>query len=229
MKFPVLLADRKEMAYGWRYLAFQTVFLGYFLSLCIYFFKLPWTSAELNLLFFCLNFVVAVVLFRRFLKRSAQLALKRVPAILITAVLGFLAYYFLTTMVSMLIFAFEPEFFNINNQNISAISQKYYWPTAICTVLLVPVAEELFHRAAIFGGLYRRNRLVAYLVSVSVFALVHVTGYVGHFDGKTLLLCYLQYLPAGLCLAASYDFTGCIYTPILIHAAINAVGILAMR
>ena len=229
MNFPILLPTRKEISHGWRYLAFETVFLGYFLSLAIRFFKLPLGSSELNLMFFCLNFVVAVILFRDFLQKTVLSAAKRIPAILITAIAGFFVYQLLTTAVSIAIVSIEPTFYNVNNENLSVISRNHYALTAACTVILVPVAEEVFHRGAIFGGLYRRSRLAAYLVSTAVFALVHITGYIGYFEPKTLLLCYLQYIPAGLCLAASYDLTGCIATPILIHAAINAVGILAMR
>ena len=150
-------------------------------------------------------------------------AVKRIPVILITAVAGFFLYQILTTAVSIAIVFIEPTFYNVNNENLSGISQKYYGLTAFCTVILVPITEELLHR------LYRKNRIAAYAVSTLLFALVHITAYIGYFGPKTLLLCYLQYIPAGLCLAASYDLTGCIVTPILIHTAINAVGILAMR
>jgi membrane protease YdiL (CAAX protease family) len=229
MKFPIVLPSSKETSWGWRYLAFEIVFLGYFLSLVIYFFKLPWDSRELNLVYFFLNFAVAIFIFRHFLKKTVMTVAKRIPVILVTAIAGFGAYYLLSTAVSMAIVAIEPTFFNVNNENLNAISQKYYALTAVCTVFLVPITEELLHRGAIFGGLYRKNKVVAYAVSTLVFALVHITTYVGYFAPKTLLLCYLQYIPAGLCLAAAYNITGCILTPILIHAAINAVGILAMR
>ena len=229
MKFPILLPNRKEAAWGWRYLAFEIVFLGYFLSIAIHFFRLPWGSSELNLTYFFLNFLVALVIFRRFLRESAITAAKRIPVILIAALAGFFIHQVLTTAVSIAIIAIDPSFYNVNNENLNAISQNYYWLSAFCTVILVPITEELLHRGAIFGGLYRKNRIAAYIVSTLVFALVHITAYVGYFEPKTLLLCYLQYIPAGLCLAASYDFTGCIATPILIHAAIDAVGILAMR
>ncbi|MBQ8768312.1 MAG: CPBP family intramembrane metalloprotease [Oscillospiraceae bacterium] len=229
MKFPILLPSRKETAWGFRYLAFSIVFLGFFLSLAIQLLGLPWGSNEINLTFFFLNFGVAVFIFRHFLQETALAAAKRIPAILITAAAGFVVYQILTTAVSIAIIFIEPNFYNVNDDNLSAISRNYYWLTALCTVILVPITEELLHRGAIFGGLYRKNRIAAYAVSTLVFALVHVSGYIGYFEPKILLLCYLQYIPAGLCLAAAYDFTGCIATPILLHAAINAVGILAMR
>ena len=229
MKYPILLPSQKELRHGRRYLAFETVFLGYFLRLFVSLFELGWDSARLNLTFFCLNFAVTVVLFRFFLKKSACAAVKRVPIILATVVVGFFVCYGLTTLVGMAIVALEPAFFNVNNKNLSSISQQHYWLTTVCTIFLVPVTEELLHRGAVFGGLRRTSRVLAYGVSTAVFAMVHISTYIGHYEPRILLLCYLQYIPAGLCLAASYDLTGSIVTPILIHAVINAVGTLAMR
>ena len=65
------------MIFGWRYLAFQTVFLGYFLSLAVRLFSLPWGGAEINLAFFCLNFSVVLICFQRVLLDSARLALEQ--------------------------------------------------------------------------------------------------------------------------------------------------------
>ena len=97
------------------------------------------------------------------------------------------------------------------------------------TVFLVPVAEEVFYRGLIFRCLSSKSRLVAYPVSIAVFALVHVAGYIGSADALTLLLCFLQYLPAGYCLAWCYANTGTIVTPILMHMIVNAYGIYNLR
>ncbi len=229
MKFPILLPSRKELSWGWRYLAFEIVFLAYFLSIVIKFFRLPWSNVELNLVYFFLNFVAATVIFRRFLMETVRLIPKRILIILITAVAGFFLYQILTAAINIAIVYIEPTFYNVNNENLAGISQKHYVLTAICTVVLVPITEELLHRGAVFGALYKRSRIAAYAVSTLLFALVHIAAYIGYFEPKLLLLCYLQYIPAGLCLAAAYHISGSIATPILIHAAINAVGILAMR
>ena len=42
-------------------------------------------------------------------------------------------------------------------------------------------------------------------------------------------MCFVQYLPAGLILAWSYEKSNTILTPIAIHTVINAIGIYAMR
>ena len=225
----MIRASRKEMSFGWRYLAFQTVFLGQFLGLAVRLLSLPWGNAEINLVYFCLNFAVTLICFLRFLWESVRICRSRMLRILAIAAVGLVAYFVLTAFVSSFIITVEPGFSNVNDQNISAISQKYYIPTAVCSIFLVPIAEELLHRGAVFGSLYARSRLAAYLVSIVLFALVYISIYIGYFEPKLLLLCFLQYVPAGICLAASYELSGSIVTSILIHSAVNAIGMLAMR
>ena len=44
-----------------------------------------------------------------------------------------------------------------------------------------------------------------------------------------LLLCFVQYLPAGLCLGWAYARADSIFAPTLMHMIINLIGMLAMR
>ena len=45
----------------------------------------------------------------------------------------------------------------------------------------------------------------------------------------TLILCFIQYLPAGLCLAWTYSKADNIFAPILVHALNNAIAIGLVR
>ena len=54
-------------------------------------------------------------------------------------------------------------------------------------------------------------------------------GYIGTESVRTLVLCFLQYLPAGLCLAWTYTKADNIFAPIVVHAIVNAVAIGALR
>lgn len=229
MKQPISLASPGELTWGWRYLAFQIVFFEYLLGLAVQLLELPWNAVQLNLLYFGINLGAVIVIFHRFLVSSCKAALDRIGVILATAGVGYVAYYALSFLVATFIVIVQPDFANVNDQSVSALSQQNFLFTAIGTVLLVPTAEELLHRGTVFGSLYHRSRIAAYVVSTALFALVHITGYIGHFPPNILFLCFLQYVPAGICLAASYEFSGNILTPILIHTAVNAVGMLAMR
>ena len=93
----------------------------------------------------------------------------------------------------------------------------------------VPIAEECFYRGLIFRNLYDKSPFLAYAVSMVIFSLAHVLGYVGMEDLGTLALCFLQYLPAAFALAWSYRRSGSIFAPILIHMVVNQTGMLLMR
>lgn len=229
MKFAPLLASRKEMSFGWRYLAFQAVFLSPLLYRAVTLLRLPLDSAGLNFLFFCLNFGVAAVCFRSFLGNTLRASGSRLPRILLTALGFFCLYQILIRLTALLIVTLDPGFANVNDAGISDLGRENFLLTAIGTVLLVPTAEEVLHRGVVFGSLYRRSRFAAYLVSTLLFAAIHVVNYIGYADTLTLALCYLQYLPAGICLAAAYEVSGSVLSPILIHTAVNAIGMAAMR
>ena len=104
-----------------------------------------------------------------------------------------------------------------------------YTLTAIGVVILVPLVEEVLYRGLIFRNLYRSSQTAAYLVSMAAFAAIHVLGYIGSESVTTLVLCFLQYLPAGLCLAWTYTKADNIFAPIVVHAIVNAVAIGALR
>jgi len=93
----------------------------------------------------------------------------------------------------------------------------------------VPVTEECLYRGLIFRNLYGRSPLAAYSFSILAFAVIHILGYVGQYSAAQLAMAFLQYLPAGLCLAWSYVKGDTIFVPIVIHAAINYVTITGMR
>ncbi len=123
---------------------------------------------------------------------------------------------------------FFPEFANSNDNSIAAMAQSSFLLTFVGTVLLVPLAEECMFRAGVFGLLYRRNPLLAYGISAALFALVHIDGFFGLADGRLLLLNFLQYLPAGVVLAAAYQLCGTVFAPVFIHMAVNALGMLTL-
>ena len=225
----LILPDSREQSLGWRYLLFQVVFLSWLVGLALSFLQIPVSGVFLNLLYFTANFAVAILGFRRFWRETFSEAWQTLPRIFGFALVGFVVFRILSVAMGLLILFIDPDFANVNDQSILALSQEGYWAMAIGTVVLAPIAEEVFNRGCVFGGLIRRSPVAAYAVSTVVFSMIHINGYIGVVPPMTLFLCFLQYLPAGLCLAAAYHLSGSILTPILIHSAVNAIGILTMR
>jgi membrane protease YdiL (CAAX protease family) len=99
----------------------------------------------------------------------------------------------------------------------------------IGVVFLVPVTEEMLYRGLIFRELLHTSKAAAYLVSMAAFAAIHVLGYIGSYDIGRLVLCFIQYLPAGLCLAWAYAKSDSLFAPVLIRALINAYTVSKLR
>ncbi|MBO5891900.1 MAG: CPBP family intramembrane metalloprotease [Oscillospiraceae bacterium] len=220
---------KKELSWGIRYLLFQTVFLSRLLVLVNRLFPVPLSEVWLNFAFFSINLGAALWILHRFLKGFFPITCKQLFRILWVGILFFVANQALSRILGLLLSYAAKGFANINDQSIAALVRENFPLMAIGTVIFVPIAEECFFRGVLFRGIYQHAPWAAWVISVALFGFLHVMNYIGAFPPLTLLLCFLQYIPAGICLAAAYRLSGSLLCPILIHAAVNAVGILHMR
>lgn len=189
----------------------------------------PLSLSEANFLFYSVSFLCTVTLLFGFLRGNCASARRRVYLTLRTAFFAFVAFRASTVVLGILIQRFFPQFANINDQSIESLLKENYPLIAFATVFLVPVTEETLYRGLIFGTLSAYGKALAYGVSATVFAAIHVVGYLGVYPGTYLLLCFVQYLPAGLALAWAYCRTGTLIAPILVHMTVNAMGLSQMR
>lgn len=218
-----------QKALGWFYMLFELFVLPSLLQLLNDLLPTPLPDAILNFLFFCLNFAVILLIFHSFLIKSLETAGRKFWDFLQAAVLGFVAYWVCGTVLSYGITTIFPNFANVNDSSIGTMAGSHFWLMAIGTVLLVPVVEECLFRGLIFLELHPHSRVWAYCLSTLFFCAIHVMSYIGTYDALTLILCFIQYIPAGLWLAWAYEKADSIFAPILIHTAINAIGIYGLR
>lgn len=228
MKLSISMS-RGEVIFGWLLMALQLLVLPVVAVILNSLLPTPLSDTQLNIALFIVEFLLATIIFRRFLAASARHSLSAPIRTLRFAFLGLLLYYVGSFMVGLVITAVSEDFSNINDSNIYAMVQENFTLMKLCTVVLVPVTEELLYRGLIFRGLQGKNRLIAYLVSAGVFSLIHVAGYIGTTTPVILLLCFLQYIPAGLALGWAYEKADSIWAPILMHMAVNQVSISLMR
>lgn len=185
----------------------------------------PLSSARINFVYYLINFAATVWIFRRFLCASWKFSLRIPFPVVWYAVLGYLGSDLLTDLLDALLSRIDPGFFNANNQTILALLGEEFTLMFVSTVILVPVAEELLYRGAVFRSLYEKSHLWAYIVSILLFAAIHVLGYIGTYSPLQLVLAIAQYIPAGYCLCWAYCQTGTIAAPMLMHALVNAMTI----
>ena len=224
-----IATTRQENILGYIYLAFSQILLADLIAIAAYWLGYPLSLVTLNIIYFLVNFVSVVAIFHRFLGRSLQSAWKNIPKCLINVLIGFGVYYWGTILVGLLITWINPNFANVNDQAVTGMVQENPVIMGLCTVCLVPVVEETLYRGLVFQQLQRKHRILAYIVSAVVFSSIHVVGFIGSAGWLTLLLCFMQYLPAGIALALAYERADTIVAPILIHMIINQIGMSAMR
>lgn len=220
---PVTLS-RTEFQRGLGLLLFEQLVLPGLLITCIGSLNISLTNAQYNFIYFLISYVSAIVLFRKFLWAELEVALEKSIRILNSLVISYGIYYVLSTGIAYLIDWIDPAFFNLNDANISAMSQQQFALIAVGTVILVPPAEELLFRGVLFNRIYQKYRVWAWVISIVSFSLVHLIGYIGHYSPLGFFLAFLQYLPAGIALCFGYVHSGTIFTPILFHTLINAIA-----
>ena len=220
---------RKEIILGWLLMACQLLIFPILAILINSLLAVPLTDTALNISLFIGDFLLAVFIFQRFLAVSARHSIENPFRTLCFAFWGLVLYYIGSFLVSLVISAVSEDFANLNDSAIYEMTQQNYTLMAVCTVFLAPITEELIYRGLIFRSLHSKSPLIAYLVSAAVFSLIHIAGYVGSAGGTVLLLCFLQYLPAGFALAWAYVKADSIWAPILMHMTVNQVSISLMR
>ncbi len=182
-----------------------------------------------NFLYYLTNAVFCALIFHNLLHQSLLQAGKRTGQMLLCVLVAFLGNQLCAWGMQWLFSLIAPEFSNVNDAAIVAMISQHPLLMAVGTVMLVPVAEECLFRGLLFVPLYRKNRMLGYAVSTLAFCAIHVVGYIGIYPPTTLLLCFLQYIPAGLLLGWACAGSGSLFSSILVHGAINAVSFLTLR
>ena len=218
-----------EKTWGLRYLLFQTLFLSPLLQRLNALLPAPLPQTEVNLLYFIINLTAVSIIFRDFLLRQLQLLPELLWKILFVTAVGFMVYHVANFLMVQLLFALDKDFFSINDASVAQLVAENFPLMFLCTVVFAPITEECLFRGLLFRGVYDRSPVFAWLGSAALFSLAHIVSYIGLFPPKTLLLCFLQYLPAGACLAGAYRLSSSILSPILIHAMVNLLGMIALR
>ena len=215
----------QETVAGLCYLAFQMLLLPPFLYWINGQLSPSLSDPELNFIYYIVNFIAVLLIFRNFLDRSLSQLLHHPIDALQAGILGFVAYYICFYVLDWFISFLIPGYTNYNDESIAALSRGNYFLTFIGTVILAPLAEECFYRGVIFRNLYKKSHWAAYCISIAAFACIHILGYIGQYSPKELIISMIQYVPAGLWLAWSYVKGDTIFVPVIIHSAVNFITI----
>lgn len=229
----------QEQRVGWVFLALYILvfpfLMGVLLDLMEQNWELGFTVAQANAVYFTIILLLLMAAFWDFLRHSmTTLADNFMPSIF-----AFGAGFFVALAATCLVGSFP---FPVSNPVLAPMADPMSYKgqyaiapgaTLAVVALLQPAVEEILYRGLLFGSLRKRNRVLAYCVSVGLFALGAVwrhaisTALEG---GWLYLLLAAEYLPVGLVECWSYDISGSVMTPIALRMALQAVFlILAVR
>ena len=181
----------------------------------------------LNLVYFTVNFVAVLIIFRPFLFESIRKLRGNVGRCILSALMAYGLCYILNLQLAFVyeILEIMPE--NQNEEAVTALLQQAPWQMLICTVIFAPITVECLARGILFGPFAKKVPVLGYILSIVVFSGMHVLGSIGSADWQTVILCFFQYVPLSLGLAWCYHRSGNILSPILLHAANNLLAVVA--
>lgn len=216
-----------EQAVGWAWLVIQLFFLPVAVVLANDLLQLSLSAAVLNTVIYVIDLIAVIIIFRRFL--LLQLRSIRISVLLLWVPVGFVLYWLLAYAATYVMLILQPEHINANNAAVKSLMDSQFILTTICTVIIAPITEETLFRGLLFGQLYRKQPILGYMISILVFAAVHVVSYIGQQSPLSLLISLVQYIPAGFVLSFVYTKAGTLTAPIFIHATLNLLATLALR
>ena len=218
-----------RLIFGWIYLAAQQFLIPLLIVLVAALLSLPLNELGLNFIYFVLNFVVVVTVFASFLAKDLRHFGRHFWRCIGTCLVGIVVYWAANVFFSIWVALFFPSFSNANDAAIQIMATENYKLILVGTVILVPIVEETLFRGVIYGTFARCSPVLGLICSAVLFSAIHVVGYIGQLSPSHLLVSFLQYIPAGLCLGWAYAKSGTIFVPILIHTALNLLAAVAMR
>ena len=223
----LILLEAYEKIIGWVYLPLFFLVLPTVLGIAAMLLHINVLSVRVQVLLNAglelFSFVLLAVCFHRYLGRCFRQTRSFPGRYFVGLVVGIVIYYFGTALMSFLTQLIEPGLENINNATIEDMAG-----ANVYTILLAPLVEELLVRGTIFTTLRPHSRFLAYAVSIAIFCLIHVMGYVGRYPLRILALCFVQYLPASFALAWALEYSGSIWTSISVHMVANTIAMAVM-
>ncbi|MEA5041742.1 MAG: type II CAAX endopeptidase family protein [Oscillibacter ruminantium] len=182
-----------------------------------------------NTIYYYVIFALTVIIFHGLLARTSRNLMDNLGTAAKTLGAGLIALYGLNELVYRLTHMLIGTQTNLNDMTINAQIDTAPRSTLVIVILLAPFVEEVLFRGLVFGGLRSHSRTVAYLVSCLLFAFLHVWQYAWGSHDVAYFWLMVQYLVPGMVLAWAYDHSGTLWTSVGLHAAANALSVLALH
>lgn len=179
-------------------------------------------NLAINTTSYSLLFILMITLII-FFARHLFLQFKNVKAIA-WGLLSFAAIYAASVAYSLIISIFIEIAPNNNESAVRDMVNNFPAISIITIVFLGPICEELTYRVGLFDLVKRKNSILAYVVTIAIFALIHFD-----FTAEDMVMEFVnlpQYMIAGFILTYTYNKYG-LAASVAAHIFNNAFSVIS--
>lgn len=214
----------EEQRVGWVFFGLYLFVLPFLVGLVTRFLdehlELGFTAAESSAIYYAAVLLLVGAVFWDFLKNALRILRDNTRQNLFALVVGFAAGMAGTVLLSLIPLPVE-------NPVIGDYREQFLF-SPVCTTAVVmflrPMAEEILFRGLLFGSLRKKNRAVAYAVSIGLWAVMAVWQYaLGDGGGAAYLLLALRYVPMAAAVTWAYDVGGSVFTPMALRVILSGL------
>lgn len=215
---------RDEQRVGWVFFALYLFVLPFLVGAVTRFLdehlELGFTAAQSSAVYYAAVLLLLAAVFWGFLKNAFRILADNTRQNIFALAVGFGGGLLFTVLLSLIPLPVENPV--IGDYKAQFLLSPGY--TTAVVMFLRPMAEEILYRGLLFGSLRKRNRILAYGVSIGLSALSAVWQYVVLPDGGALsLLLALRYIPLAAATTWAYDVGGSVLTPMALRVILNGL------
>lgn len=213
----------EEQRVGWVFFALYLFVFPFLVGLVTRFLEehleLGVPAAQSSAIYYAAVLLLLVAVFWDFLKNAFRILSDNTRRNLFALVVGFLSGMLFTVLLSLIPLPVEnPVIGDYRGQFLLAPG----FTTAV-VMFLRPMTEEILYRGLLFGSLRKKNRPLAYVVSIGLSALAAVWQFAVPDGGVMYLLLALRYIPLAAAATWAYDIGGSVLTPMALRVILNGL------
>ena len=212
-----------EQRVGWVFFALYLLVLPFLVGGVTRFLdehlEIGFTAAQSSAIYYAAVLLLLVAVFWDFLKNALRILRDNNHRNLLALAVAVVGGLVLTVLISLIPLPVEnPVITDYKGQFLLSP-----YSTAAVVIFLRPLAEEILFRGLLFGSLRKKNRAVAYAVSIGLSALGAVWQLAVLDGGPAYLLLALRYVPLAAATTWSYDIGGSVFTPMTTRVILNGL------
>lgn len=214
---------REEQRVGWALFALYLFVFPFLVGVVTRFLDEHWelgfTPAQSSTIYYAAILLLLSAVFWDFLKNAFRILRDNTRQNAFALVVGIAGGLLLTVLLSLIPLPVEnPVVGDYKTQFLLSPGH-----TTAVVMLLRPLVEEMLYRGLLFGSLRKKNRAVAYAVSIGLYALAAVWQYMLPDGGPLYLLLAVRYLPLAAAATWAYDVGGSVLTPMALRVILNGL------